>query len=199
MYCFTHGLPTVHVGSWLPGSDIPQCGNHSCRDLDAIWNEMWRKGMSWLRRQDLECDTCKRERKRRCRVLKASDLDRNAKLEAFAAAPYVHPFNQPKYHALMCHAIHYAKTYGKKVYWVICLDWPLTKEEEDLDIDKLQAMRMQWLTYHDQMIGGIMVMLPLVQDMPMRMTATFLPRRGTLVQTPRLYFSRLRIGIARAG
>ena len=40
MYCFTHGLPTVHVGSWLPNSDIPQCGNHSCRDLDAIWNEM---------------------------------------------------------------------------------------------------------------------------------------------------------------
>ena len=73
----------------------------------------------------------------------------------------------------MCHALPYAKTHGKKVYWVICLDWPLTTDEEDLDIDKFQAMRMQWLRYHDQMTGGIMGMLPLVQDMPMRMTATF--------------------------
>ena len=26
VYCFTHGLPTRHVGSWLPGLDLPLCG-----------------------------------------------------------------------------------------------------------------------------------------------------------------------------
>ena len=101
------------------------------------------------------------------------DLQRNEKLDRFAAAPYVHPYNQPKYHALMCHALHYAKAHGKKLYGVISLDWPITSTEDDLDVDKLQALRMQWLGYHDQMTGGIMGMLLLVQDMPMRMTATF--------------------------
>ena len=134
---------------------------------------MWRNGIAWRQRQPEECTLCQTERKRRCRVLTAEGSNRTELLEEFAAAPYVHPFNQPKYHALICHALHYAKTHKKKVYWVVCLDWPLIAEEEELDIDKLQSLRLQWLGYHDQQTGGIMGMLPLVQDMPLRMTATF--------------------------
>ena len=30
-YCFTHGLPTQHVGSWLPGKPVVSCGNLMCQ------------------------------------------------------------------------------------------------------------------------------------------------------------------------
>ena len=33
VYCFTHGLPTRHVGSWLPGRDVPLCGNIACQKV----------------------------------------------------------------------------------------------------------------------------------------------------------------------
>ena len=30
MYCFVHGLPTRNVGSWLPQTGAPTCGNARC-------------------------------------------------------------------------------------------------------------------------------------------------------------------------
>lgn len=30
-YCFTHGFPTRHVGSWLPDRGTPLCGNAKCQ------------------------------------------------------------------------------------------------------------------------------------------------------------------------
>ena len=30
MYCFTHGLPTLHVGSWMPQEDQPRCSDARC-------------------------------------------------------------------------------------------------------------------------------------------------------------------------
>ena len=38
VYCFTHGLPTRHVGSWLPDNEIPACGELACQ---ALQNEKW--------------------------------------------------------------------------------------------------------------------------------------------------------------
>ncbi len=54
------------------------------------------------------------------------------------------------------------------------MDWPLTTEEEGVDDDTMQRMRLKWLEYHDQQTGGIMGLLPLVQDMPLRMSETII-------------------------
>lgn len=34
-YCFTHGLPTQHVGTWLPGQAFVGCGNQMCQAGEA--------------------------------------------------------------------------------------------------------------------------------------------------------------------
>jgi len=69
MYCFVHGLPTRHTGSWVPHRDGPTCGNQQCEELgNAVWEEQWLRcaatGMythmeNWKRRQEAECDICK--------------------------------------------------------------------------------------------------------------------------------------------
>ena len=91
-------------------------------------------------------------------------------LRQFFDAPYVHPFNQPKYHALICHAWQYAKNNNKEVLWCIAQDWPLTVEEENLSLEELQRLRKSWLGTHDQRTNGIMGLLPLVDNMPIRFT-----------------------------
>ena len=55
----------------------------------------------------------------------------------FADAPHVHPYNQPKYQAQICHAVHFARARRRKGLWCVAQDWPLTAEEMDLDPDWL--------------------------------------------------------------
>ena len=175
VYCFTHGLPTRHVGSWLPNLAVPQCGQESCQSLQAVvWPKMLHeKQGAWNTMQERECDLCKRERSRRCQVLVSTEsLEDVARYETFAAAPYVHPFNQPKYHALICHAWQFARSKQKQVLWCLAQDWPLTTEEETLSVEELQRLREKWLLTHDQRTNGIMGVLPLVHDMPLRFTAS---------------------------
>ena len=133
MYCFTHGLPTEHVGSWCPLTGEITCGNVECRKVqDERWPEMFRRRTPWETRRLAECPKCQEERARRCRVLPEDGEDARAMHQRFAVAPYVHPFNKPKYHAQICHALQYAKVQKKKLYWCIAHDWPDTSEEESL-------------------------------------------------------------------
>ena len=175
VYCFTHGLPTRHVGSWLPGEALPACGREQCLKLQA---ETWPRQFlelrcNWGDMQVQECGECKQERTRRRQVLGTNpDVVDNEKYAAFADAPYVHPFNQPKYHALICHAVQFAQAKSQAVLWCIAQDWPLTSDDEQLTPDELQGYREAWLATHDQRTGGIMGLLPLVQDMPVRFTDT---------------------------
>ena len=80
MYCFSHGYPTRNVGSWLPDCALPACGNEKCAALaEKVWPAMWRQGQglieNWVRRKEEECDHCKKERARRCCVLRQEDPD----------------------------------------------------------------------------------------------------------------------------
>ncbi len=54
IYCFTHGLPTEHVGSWLPDRELPQCGNAACHALQTtIWpDSIFKKRCKWADRYD---------------------------------------------------------------------------------------------------------------------------------------------------
>ena len=66
----------------------------------------------------MECTVCKEERKRRCIVLSADvDITSESWLSRFAIAAYVHPYNQPKYHAQIVRSVAFAKSQNSKVYW----------------------------------------------------------------------------------
>ena len=173
-YCFTHGLPTRNVGTWLPGRPQPKCGNQTCAALAAEkWPDLFEQGASWSYRMSLECEACSAERRRRCRVMWAKGLDATTHLrEPFAQAPYVHPFNAPKYHASQLRVVNYGKVANKRVLWVVAHDWPTAGGDEQLVGDALEKARRRWLQQHDKTTGGIMGLLPLVKGIPMRITAT---------------------------
>ena len=126
--------------------------------------------------QKQECDICTSERRRRCQVLLSTDTAEDMqRYESFAAAPYVHPFNQPKYHALICHAWQYARSQQKQLLWCLAQDWPLTEDDDNLSVEALQRLREQWLLTHDQRTNGIMGVLPLVHGMPVRFSDCVCP------------------------
>ena len=140
VYCFSHGLPTRNCGSWLPHTDAPSCGNARCKKLRDKWQQSWeRKHVSWgdLLKKEPECNICKCERQRRCQVPEETPASRDRLLTHFADAPYVHPYNQPKYQAQICHAVNFARSRRRKVLWCVAQDWPLTAEEMDLHPDRL--------------------------------------------------------------
>ena len=60
IYCFTHGLLTRHVGSWLPDKELPECGEERCQALQASrWPRMlMEKHGKWEEMQQLECQRC---------------------------------------------------------------------------------------------------------------------------------------------
>ena len=192
MYCFTHGLPTLNAGSWMPTTNQVSCGRQRCQTLAAgLWQEMWRRGEgskdSWEERKQLECEVCKTERARRCCVLGLDDVveDRYSK-EPFAHAPYIHPFNAPKYHAQQLKTVNFAKATSRRVLWVTAYDTMKTKDVA-LTKDKEEERKERWLEFHDRFTGGIMGLLPLVFGMPVRFTDTmhrewgvFKHSRGTL-------------------
>ena len=37
LYCFMHGLPTKHTGSWIPDINNVLCGQKNCRELPGTW------------------------------------------------------------------------------------------------------------------------------------------------------------------
>ena len=97
--------------------------------------------MTWkeLLKKEPECDLCQSERQRRCQVLDKSPEATQRLLTQFADAPYVHPYNQPKYQAQICHVVNFARAERRKMLWRIAQDWPITAEEMDLDADRLAA------------------------------------------------------------
>ena len=109
-YNFLMGFPTLHAGSWMLNENNEgqvTCGHADCQKLPATWRLMALDGSSWEKMQDMECDFCKQERKRRTRLIEPSD-PRLFK-EPFLSAPYVHRNNEPKYHAMLLRAVELAK------------------------------------------------------------------------------------------
>ena len=50
VYCFTHGIPTHNVGTWLPSTNKPMCGNAQCEALATEWLVQRRLGFTWKAR-----------------------------------------------------------------------------------------------------------------------------------------------------
>ena len=118
VYCFVHGLPTLHTGTWRPSIDRPECGDPRCVRLSKThWEELREANLSWEQRQSFECDLCKAERVRRCRVVQEGNSNElKQSEEPFAHAPYIHPFNAPKYNAQILRSATFAKASNNGSY-----------------------------------------------------------------------------------
>ena len=142
----------------------------------------------------MECDVCEVERSRRCRVVLSTNQNATKHTEKpFTHAPYIHPFNAPKYNAQLLRSVLYAKDTNKRLLWVRAHDKPLAEDDEDLCEEDLEVLQRQWLQYHDKKTGGIMGLMPLVHDLPMRLTETKDPSKHAFKNAliPPLTFSAL--------
>ena len=125
LYCFMHGLPTRHAGSWMPKRNNVLCGNATCRGLTKKWEEevLGSNKRTWQERCTDECALCSTHRLRRCRVLTTLQ-DKESLDVKFSDAPLIHPWNAPKYHASLVRARSYARRTDRILLWVVCEDTP---------------------------------------------------------------------------
>ena len=173
VYCFTHGLPTRNVGTWLPSTDTPTCGNDNCATLHTEWETQRKDGFTWEARRSRECNVCQAERKRRCRVMYVGGANDGMHMqEPFAHAPYIHPWNAPKYHAQQLRAVTFAKATNQRVFWIVAKDWLVATGDEKLTSDRVEKLRSQFLHLHDKKTAGIMGLFPAVVNLPVRLTQT---------------------------
>ena len=115
-------------------------------------------------------------------------LGRDPKSAKFAAQPFIHGLNAAKYIATNLRAREVAVSQQQTILWVIAADTPLFQLDTDAPAE-LQARKSNWLQRHDQATGGIVGILPLLPNMPIRITQTlpelkpfglFKNTRGTL-------------------
>ena len=122
--------------------------------------------------QELECSECSQERRRRCRVITGNQNKDAHCSQKFSQAPYIHPFNQPKYQAQLTHAIVFAKSVRSKILGYLAEDW-LQDSGAVASKEELCKKRETWLELHDKQTAGILGLLPLVRNMPVRFTETY--------------------------
>ena len=84
----------------------------------------------------------------------------------------MHPYNAPKYHALLKRASIFAQAKQRILLWVVAHDDPGRTDAGALKGPALQRQRDRWLQLHDKQTGGIMGLLPCVRGLPMRFTET---------------------------
>ena len=164
---------------------------------DEVWPQA-RGVTEWQTLKEQECEACQSERLRRCRVLLSIPAGEGPHTSPkFAAAPYVHPFNLPKYQAQISHAVLFAKASARKVFWIVAQD-ELRDTSVFRNSAEVHSRQREWLRKHDKQTAGILGLLPLVKGMPVRLTETcnrevgaFKHATGTLVgwclPTPELF------------
>ena len=167
MYCFTHGLPTAHPGTWMPSTNAPTCGSDFCKGLSYTWNELCKRGVSWNDRQSMECEKCHTERERRCCILSEKRESDSYRRGDFTAAPFVHPFRSPTNYAQELRALEFAREQQSRVLWVIAHDEIIAKDKVKGGAQEKQ----QWLLYSDRRTAGIPGFFPCVLNLPVRFTA----------------------------
>ena len=92
--------------------------------------------------------------------------------EPFAHAPYIHPWNAPKYHAQQLRAVTFAKATNQRLLWIVAHDWLVANGDEKLIPQRVEKLRSQFLHLHDKKTAGIMGLFPAVLNLPVRITQT---------------------------
>ena len=182
VYCFAHGLPTRNPGSWDPRTGKVTCGCESCESLaETAWKTLlYRvaaetrgvKKESWLRRLQQECQQCSDERQRRICILQNDNMDDGKHLKPpFDAAPFVHPFRHPSYHATQLRALIFARNANTRLLWFVAHDKELSKLHKSSE-EQHERRKERWLEFHDRFTAGIPGIIPLVVGMTYRFTDT---------------------------
>ncbi|CAK9060177.1 unnamed protein product, partial [Durusdinium trenchii] len=177
LWSFLHGYPTVHPGSWHPATDTCGCKNPTCEGLPKIWTQEVLHGndaRTWAARLGDECNVCSAERRRRCIVAEASDFGPNPKDPKFLHAPFIHSFNAAKYVAALLRARWVAAEQNQLLLWAVAQDTPCSTPLQkptraNFGVEKKTGCRG---TINRQLTGGIMGLLPLLPNMPVRITQT---------------------------
>ena len=90
--------------------------------------------------------------------------------ETFAAAPYVHPFRHPSFHATQLQALMFAKQTKRRLLWVVAHDVLSDKTQASRSAEKEELRKEHWLEFNDRVTAGIPGLLPLVLNLPIRFT-----------------------------
>ena len=122
---------------------------------------------NWSEMVSAECAICSKHRADRCRV-RCHEWDKRHEEKPFTDAPYLHPFNLPRYYALLLRALRFARAHGQILLWYCWEDKPYKGVDESLRGEQLEARRQNWPKDSDDKTAGIMGLLPLVREMPMR-------------------------------
>ena len=94
--------------------------------------------------------------------------------DPFMDAPFVHPLRAPSYHAQHLRSIHFARVRQRRLLWIPAFDKLLTHEEA-LQPGQLERRQNRWLEYHERFTNGIPGLLPLVLDLPVRLSPAVVP------------------------
>ena len=158
-YCFLHGLPTMHAGSWQPATDTLECDSKECKSIQTDWAlqcalirdnaapHVHNLTLDWKRRFANECSLCAERREERNRLLASGDP--SVHQPPFVDAPYVHRNNEPKYVVANVRAQEVAKRSLSYCYWFKAEDHILNPEERPKDTKKLEAKLERFLQMHD--------------------------------------------------
>ena len=148
------------------------CENADCYTLcDTVWPQQRQQREPWTEMVIGECDICAQYRDGRCRV-RCLESDTRHEEKPFTDAPYLHPFNHPRYHALLLRAVRFARAHGRVLIWYRCEDKPYKGVDDSLRGEQLERRRQTWLKYSDDKTAGIVGLLPLVRVVPLRCTDT---------------------------
>ena len=105
----------------------------------------------------------------------------------FLQAPYVHPNNEPKYHALLVRAVEHAKRSAPSpsyILWVVAEDHPTNPAEVGRNDAEIKKKAQRWLQYHDQLTEGIPGLFPLYYGMKVRVTEVISKKLQILKHAP---------------
>ena len=168
-WAYLHGYATLHAESWCPVTNLCTCRQERCSNLAEEWQQAIAAGTarSWAERAKEECAVCATERARRCVVADSRPGAPDPRQAKFLEGPFVHGYNAAKYVAALLRA-RYVATEQK--HMLVAQDMPLFQVDPDEDAGHLEARKENWLQRHDQATGGIMGLLLLLPNMPVRIT-----------------------------
>lgn len=125
--------------------------------------------------QTLECADCWRERYRRARALDlagtgAAESTKLMNSAAFANSVYITTFNKSVFFYASMRARNFAQTAQQQLFWIHATDTPPSWFASGLSKTDLQQLQRKWLQYHSKKTEGVLSLLPLCFNMPLKVT-----------------------------
>ena len=152
-HAFLHGYATIVAGSWLSKNQSTTCGN-CCEDYSG------------------ECDICKVERLRRCRVFNSgimADRDDRINNPNFKNATTIVANNDVRDQICKAGAARFARDSGQILVWSDAID-KISSSSDIAESVNLRDVQKKWIKDAGNKHGSMMGKLPLAMGMPVVLT-----------------------------